>query len=325
MLTSLAVKTFENSQLVMDQHSENIKYEEEFIINSRGDKLFTCRWTPQNFQPKALIFICHGIAAECSISMRDTAARLVQAGYSVYGIDHEGHGRSSGRRCYIPNFSDIVTDCCDYFTSICEKVENRGKKRFLYGISMGGSVSLLLHRKVPDYWDGAILLAPMCKVSDDMRPHPIVVSALTMICAVAPSWRIIPTPDIIDKVCKDPEMRKEVRSNPYIYRGKLPLKTCHELLMVSLDIEKNLNQVTMPFLVLHGGDDIVTDPSVSKLLFEKASSRDKSFKLYPGMWHALTAEFPDDVERVYSDIITWLEERANCAASVPEMSSTSSV
>lgn len=44
-----------------------------------------------------------------------------------------------------------------------------------------------------------------------MRPHPIVVKALTMICAVAPSWKIIPTPDIIDKVCKDPEMRKEVK------------------------------------------------------------------------------------------------------------------
>ncbi|KAK8454007.1 hypothetical protein SEVIR_5G378701v4 [Setaria viridis] len=89
-------------------------------------------------------------------------------------------------------------------------------------------------------------LSSLPAVSDDMKPHPIVVSALTMICAVAPSWRIIPTPDIIDKVCKDPEMRKEVSSNPYIYRGKLPLTTCHELLMVSLDIEKNLNQA-IPF------------------------------------------------------------------------------
>ncbi|KAJ1286125.1 hypothetical protein BS78_03G328800 [Paspalum vaginatum] len=296
----------------MEHHSEDIKYEEEFIVNSRGNKLFTCRWMSQNFQPKALIFICH-----------DTASRLVRAGYAVYGIDQEGHGRSSGRRCYIPSFDDLVADCSNYFMGICENPENRGKKRFLYGVSMGGSVALLLHRKAPDYWDGAILLAPMCKVSDDMRPHPIVVRALTMICAVAPSWRIIPTPDIIDKVCKDPEIRKEVRSNPYIYRGKLPLKTCHELLMVSLDIEKNLNQVTMPFLVLHGGDDIVTDPLVSKLLFEKASSTDKTFKLYPGMWHALTAEFPDDVERVYSDIITWLEERVNCTASV--LSTTQSV
>jgi alpha-beta hydrolase superfamily lysophospholipase len=134
---------------------------------------------------------------------------------------------------------------------VSEKPENREKKRFLYGISMGGGVALLLHRKEPTYWDGAVLLAPMCKIPDDMRPHPIAVSALKMVCAVAPSWRIIPTPDIIDKVCKDPEMRKQVRSNPYIYRGKLPLKTCHELLMVSLDIEKNLHEVKMVLFSLY--------------------------------------------------------------------------
>lgn len=177
----------------------------------------------------SLDFSLPGIAAECSLSMRginiilcfswltimlnrrdgwsmvarysqtaqkysDTAARLVRAGYGVYGIDHEGHGRSSGRRCYIPNFNDIVTDCSTYFTSICgmdwtisfhwvhrlkipnseiwrlilEKPGNREKKRFLYGISMGGSVALLLHRKKPTYWDGAVLLAPMCKVHSKM-------------------------------------------------------------------------------------------------------------------------------------------------------------
>jgi len=34
---------------------------------------------------------------------------------------------------------------------------------------MGGSVALLLHRKAPDYWDGAILLAPMCKVMEQSK------------------------------------------------------------------------------------------------------------------------------------------------------------
>jgi acylglycerol lipase len=47
---------------------------------------------------------------------------------------------------------------------VSDKPENREKKRFLYGISMGGSVALLLNRKEPAYWDGAVLLAPMCKV-----------------------------------------------------------------------------------------------------------------------------------------------------------------
>lgn len=38
-------------------------------MNSRGLKLFTCKWLPKEKEPKALIFICHGYAMECSITM----------------------------------------------------------------------------------------------------------------------------------------------------------------------------------------------------------------------------------------------------------------
>lgn len=66
----------------------------------------------------------------------------------------------------------------------------------------------------------------------------------------------------------------------------------------------------MPFIIVHGGADVVTDPSVSKLLYESASSTDKTFKLYPGMWHTLTAgEPPESIDLVFSDVIAWLDER----------------
>jgi acylglycerol lipase len=50
---------------------------------------------------------------------------------------------------------------------------------------------------------------------DNMRPHPIIVSALKMISTVAPSWRVIPATDMIDKVCKDPQFKKEVIEQTY--------------------------------------------------------------------------------------------------------------
>lgn len=40
--------------------------------------------------------------------------------------------------------------------------------RFLLGESMGGAVALLLARKKPHFWDGAVLVAPMCKVCDSV-------------------------------------------------------------------------------------------------------------------------------------------------------------
>jgi len=42
---------------------------QEFVLNSRGLKLFACKWIPMNKEPKALVFICHGYGMECSITM----------------------------------------------------------------------------------------------------------------------------------------------------------------------------------------------------------------------------------------------------------------
>nr|TKV98830.1 hypothetical protein SEVIR_8G001000v2 [Setaria viridis]TKV98839.1 hypothetical protein SEVIR_8G001000v2 [Setaria viridis] len=155
--------------------------------------LFTCQWRPSNYDPKALIFLCHGYAMECSISMR-------------------------------------------------EKVEYKNQRRFLLGESMGGAVVLMLHRKEPTYWDGAILVAPMCKIVEDMKPHPIVISILSKLSNVIPTWRIIPNEDIIDRAIKSEEWREEVRNNHYCYKGKPRLKTGYELFMASLDIENNLDK-----------------------------------------------------------------------------------
>jgi hypothetical protein len=52
------------------------------------------------------------------------------------------------------------------------------------------------------------------QLGEDTRPHPLVVGALKMICTVAPSWRVIPSPDNLDKVCKDPQFKKEVAPVP---------------------------------------------------------------------------------------------------------------
>lgn len=289
----------------------DVIFEEEYIVNN-GLKLFTCRWLPEQQPSKALVFLCHGYAMESSISMKGTATRLAKAGYGVYGIDYIGHGKSEGLPGYVPSFDNLVQDCADHFSNVCEREENKGKARFLMGESMGGAVVLLLHRKMPDFWDGAVLVAPMCKIADDLKPNPLVITFLTRLAAIVPTWKIVPTEDIIEAAVRDPERKKEVRANPYWYTGRPRLRTANELLNASTDLEKRLNEVTLPFLVIHGGDDKVTDPAISKQLYETASSSDKTFKLYEGMWHALTyGELPENIDIVFNDVIGWLDERSS--------------
>ncbi|XP_062201825.1 caffeoylshikimate esterase-like isoform X1 [Phragmites australis] len=292
----------------------HVEYQEEYVVNSRGMRLFTCRWLPKKPIPKALVFLCHGYAVECAVTMRGTGERLARAGYAVYGLDYEGHGRSDGLQGYVPDFQALVTDCDDFFTSVVRQYShgNQTCSRFLLGESMGGAVALLLHRARPDFWTGAVLVAPMCKIADEMRPHPVVVNILRAMTSIIPTWRIVPTNDVIDSAYKTQEKRDEIRENPYCYKGKPRLKTAYELLKVSLDLEANLlPQVSLPFLIVHGGADKVTDPSVSELLFRSAASQDKTLKLYPGMWHALTSgESPDNIHTVFRDIIAWLDHRS---------------
>lgn len=84
-----------------------------------------------------------------------------------------------------------------------------------------------------------------------------------------------------------------------------------------MNLEETLHEITLPFFVLHGEADTVTDPEISKALFEKASTRDKTIKLYPGMWHGLTSGEPDaNVDLVFADIITWLDVRTGDSASL---------
>ncbi|KAG4919895.1 hypothetical protein JHK85_058176 [Glycine max] len=231
------------AEIEYEEASEaEIKYDEEYVWNSRGLKLFACRWLPANGSPKALIFLCHGYAMECSITMKSTATRLAKAGYAVYGIDYEGHGKSEGVPGLVMNFDFVIDDCSEHFTTICEKAENKKKMRYLMGESMGGAVALLLHRKKPQYWDGAILVAPMCKISEEMRPNTVVVSVLSALSKVVPSWRIVPIPDIIDVAFKVPEVREEIRANQYCYKGNPRLRTAYELMRVSTEIEQSLHE-----------------------------------------------------------------------------------
>lgn len=64
-------------------------------------------------------------------------------------------------------------------------------------------------------------------------------------------------------------------------------------------------------LILHGEADVVTDPSVSKALYEKASSKDKKLNLYKDAYHALLEGEPDEVIlSVLDDIISWLDNHS---------------
>lgn len=278
------------------------------MINSRGVELFTKSWLPQSGKPKALVCYCHGYGDTITFFFEGIARRLAAAQFAVLGMDYEGFGLSSGLHGYIEDFDRLVGDVIEYYSSVRERPEFKGLPRFLFGQSMGGAVALKTHLRESDAWDGAVLVAPMCKIADDMCPPWIVIQILKTLVPVFPRSKIIPNNNLAAHAFREPEKLRQTAYNVIGYGDRPRLRTAWELLVTTDEIEQRMQDVCLPLLILHGAADRVTDPSVSKALYDNAKSEDKKLYLYEGVWHAiLEGETDELINKVMGDICSWLD------------------
>lgn len=276
-----------------------------------GLTLFTKSWQPiKSGRPRGIICMIHGYGNDISWTFQATPIFLAQNGFACFALDLHGHGRSQGLKAYVPNVDLVVDDCLSFFDSVYPDSEN--PPRFLFGESMGGAICLLMQFKKPGFFKGAILMAPMCKISEKVKPKWPIPQILTVVARFAPTLPIVPTVDLLDKSVKVPEKKVIGAMNPMRYKGKPRLGTVLELIRVTELVSSKLGEVEIPFVVMHGDADVVTDPEVSRELYEMAKSEDKSIKIYEGMMHSLLfGETDENVATVRADILKWLEERCD--------------
>ncbi|KAF8399119.1 hypothetical protein HHK36_014984 [Tetracentron sinense] len=162
--------------------------------------------------------------------------------------------------------------------------------------SMGGAVSLKVHLKQPHEWDGVILVAPMCKIAEDMSPPESVLKFITLLFKVGLKAKLFPQKDLAELTFRELSKRKLAVYNVISYSDQMRLRTAIELLKATSNIEMQVekisfhsqrSRVSSQLLVLHGAADKVTDPLVSKFLYEKASSKFKTLKIYEEGCHCI--------------------------------------
>lgn len=289
-----------------------IRTEEWFEMNSKGQEIFCKSWLPRpGVRIKAAVCFVHGYGDTCTFFIEGIAKRIAASGYGVYAIDHPGFGLSEGLHGYIPNFSDIVDNVIEQYTKIKGRPEVRGMPRFLLGQSMGGAVALKVHLKEQREWDGVVLVAPMCKIAEEMKPPEPLQKVLIFLSRLMPKAKLVPTKDLAELAFRDPQKRKLADYNVIAYSDQTRLKTAVELLNATNELESQVEKVSSPLLILHGAADKVTDPNISKFLYEKAASKDKTLKLYDGSYHCiLEGESDERIFEVLDDIIAWLDSHS---------------
>ncbi|KAG5018809.1 hypothetical protein JHK87_014664 [Glycine soja] len=269
----------------------------------RNNALFCRSWFPVAGDVKGILIIIHGLN-EHGGRYADFARLLTSCNFGVYAMDWIGHGGSDGLHGYVPSLDHVVADTGAFLEKI--RSENPGIPCFLFGHSTGGAVVLKAasHPHIEVMVEGIILTSPALRVKP---AHPIVGAVAPIFSLVAPRFQFKGANKRGIPVSRDPAALLAKYSDPLVYTGPIRVRTGHEILRISSYLMRNFNSVTVPFFVLHGTADKVTDPLASQDLYDKAASKFKDIKLYDGFLHDLL--FEPEREEIAQDIINWMEKR----------------
>ncbi|KAL8259553.1 hypothetical protein R6Q59_027506 [Mikania micrantha] len=272
-----------------------------FLFYGTGRNALFCRsWIPMSGEIRGILIIIHGLN-EHSGRYVDFARQLNLCNFGVYAMDWIGHGGSDGLHGYVPSLDHVVADTGSFLEKI--KLDHPGKPCFLYGHSTGGAVVLKAasYAYIEEQLEGIILTSPALRVTPS---HPIVGAVAPLFSLIAPKYQFKGANKRGIPVSRDPAALVAKYTDPLVYTGPMRIRTGYEILRISSHLTRNFKSVTIPFFVLHGSADKVTDPLGSQDLYNEAASKYKHLKLYDGFLHDLL--FEPEREEIAQDIIDWM-------------------
>jgi alpha-beta hydrolase superfamily lysophospholipase len=262
-------------------------------------------------QVSAVVVMFHGYGDHSDYMFPKHAEKIYNhCGVAVVLFDQPGFGRSEGLWGLIPDWF-LHTQKCENFVNGFVRNRFPGKKIFAFGASMGGGLALTLSIQNPKIFNGLLLLAPMCKIGEKMKPPAFIITLLRFVSFLFPELPIAPVPDVTKLSYRDASVVSRIfHENLLGFNSRPRLATALSLLQAQDWICKNMEKLTAPFLVMHGTMDVVTNPEYSQELFIKASSQDKRFELLEGYFHVIVGGGQPEKfdEKPYQLIFDWINK-----------------
>ncbi|MCB0718956.1 MAG: lysophospholipase [Bacteroidetes bacterium] len=269
---------------------------EKRLTGSGGIDLYYAEWSVD--APKAIVFVVHGVADHIGRHL-PLVKLLTSNGFAVAAIDLRGHGRSGGARAFVEAFDLYVSDVT--LAVLRFRQHYPDTPAVVFGHSMGALIALLFDIMVKPGLGGLILSSGAFELPDPQ----ILQKASGIIGAIAPR---LPTVRIdTSKLTGDPAVNAAVNMDPLYFTGRLPSRTAAELISATEIARSHAGELTTPLLIFHGTADQITNPSGSELIYELASSRDKTLHFFSDLHHETFNEPRGD--EVFELILSWLDER----------------
>lgn len=276
-----------------------MKHREGRFKGKRDIEIFWQSWVPD--RPRAVVVIAHGLG-EHSGRYHHVAEALVAIDCAVYAMDHRGHGKSGGDRALVDRFANVVEDI-DHVVEIARREQPR-KPVFLLGHSMGGALSLSYTLKKGEKLSALILSGPAVALDGATTMTKLVAKMLSSLAPKAGLVAIDPS-----LVSRDPSVVADYASDPLNAHGKVCARTLGEIVFFVEMLPAALPLVKLPLLVMHGRDDKLAGVAGSEMVVNRVSSKDKTLKVYDGLYHEIFNELPADRAVVLKDLTDWISAR----------------
>ena len=274
-----------------------MRHQEGTFKGIRNASIYYQGWLPEG-ESTAVLLIVHGLA-EHSGRYMNVVNHFVPLGYAVYGVDHVGHGKSSGTRVYVERFEDYTDTLKIYFDMV--RHWQPEKPVFLVGHSMGGLIGAVYLLDHQAELTGAVLSGPAVKVHGSVSPAVIFVGKL--ISVLMPKLGLIGLE--AEGVSRDPAVVQAYVNDPLVCRGKVTARLSAEFVKAIRRLAAEATKITLPILILQGSADRLVDPKGAQMLYNAVNSVDKTIKIYDGLYHEVYNE--PEHGQVLGDVKVWLE------------------
>ncbi len=262
------------------------------------DIYYQC-WLPEG-DARAVLLVVHGWA-EHSGRYTNLVDYFVPKGYAICALDYRGHGKSEGPRGYVDRFSDYLLDLKTFFDLV--RSQHSDTKIFMVGHSVGGTVATAYVIDHQHELAGLLLSGASLMMGSGLPSALIPLARILSVLMPRMGVFVLDATDISqDKAVVDAYV-----NDPLVYRGKITCRFAAEMLKTLRKLPSQMPEIKLPILVMHGTADRLGEPEGSRLLYDRAGSKDKTLKLYQGFYHEIFNE--PEREQVLSDMESWLAAR----------------
>lgn len=269
-----------------------------FFTGNDGTKRYYRGWTLSG-KASGTVVIAHGYA-EHGDRFAELAAVLNDTGFNVWAHDHYGHGQSEGKRADVPRFELFAEDTDIFISRIVEP--DSPSPLFLYGHSMGGAVSLLYAIQHQPRLRGLLLSGPVVRPGAQSSGFERILARV--LSKILPGLPYLPFDAHL--LTHDSHVVEAYIQDPLVYSGKMKIRLGYQFLRAEeLLSDAALKSLSLPVLIMHGGDDQTVIPYNSEVLNRLVSSEDKTRHVFEGMYHEIHNE-PGKKE-VFNLVTSWLK------------------